>query len=309
MRAYLVSNKQEADKIISMYPTKSVTIECEWGEEEAKGILSLHHHGDNQNNYAPCVFFKSPEYRVIEDPVFIFSHLDIDAIFGAMWVAGELDPNNPVHTKVAEMVEIADVKGPHFIKEDFNDELFKKWITVGLIVNRNNAYAKDEFSGLLKELFVLIKDVLNTPNIDKHPYYLEAREWYLKLRKNALEYLQRRYPFVLSFVSTKFMLSNYNLLDEPRPVIVQYNPFLKKVSISVVSDEIAKKLFGERGVVAYLQEKFGKNAGGKVSIGGSPKGVASFKDYNRIVKELRDLTNQKLTKEEVWKTFSLVSNA
>lgn len=309
MRAYLAMFKEEAEKILQENKDKKVvTIECEWGDEEVKGDLALHHHGKNQDNEPPSVFYRWENYQVIKDPVIIFSHLDADAFFGAMWVTGELDPNNSIHTGVSELVALADKKGPHFINPDFKSDVFKKWITIGLIINRNNAYAKGDFTNLLKELFVLVRDVLDTKNINRHPYYLEAKEWYLKIRKNAEKYLQKHYPFVLSFVSTKFMLSNYTLLDEPRPVIVQYNPFLKKLSISVASDEIAKKLFGEDGVVGYLQSKFGKEAGGRVSIGGSPIGVASFKDYNKIKKELRDLTNQKLTKEEVWKLFSLANN-
>jgi len=301
MEAYLIKEYKKAKEELKKLKgrnKKIVTIECEWGDYEIDGDITLKHHG-NKSSLPPSLFFKSNDFKQLKSPILIFSHLDADSIFGAMWACGELDVKNEVHTKISEMIAIADTKGPHAIKEDFNDELFRKWITIGLVINRNNE-AEGNITDKINELFNVVKSILDTDNVIYHPFYLEAYEWYTKLRKNALQYLDVKYKHVLGFISSKFMLSNYDIAGRTRPFIIQYHTKTKRITVSSINDEIAKHVFGENGLISFMQEHFGSKAGGRPSIAGSPKDLQlSIKDYNILKKKLRDITNKKLTKEIV----------
>ena len=296
MKAYLFKNYDNALNCFNQLKGKVVTIECEWGDRELNGVLSLKHHGRNQANIAPSAFYRDVNYTNINNPTFLLSHLDADAIFGAMWVMGIIDRYDKTHIEISRMVEKADILGPHFIMENWNSELFKKWIVIGWIINRNNVTNEGDITELLKEIIIGIKTILNIDNIEKHPLYSESYEWFTKIKKNAEQYIDVKYKFVTGFVSSKFMLSNYYLTGKLKPFLIQYHPKAKRITISAINDEVAKYVFGENGLVSFMQEIFGSGAGGKVSIAGTPKSKEiKIKDYNSVKKILRDRVAEKLT--------------
>lgn len=294
-KAYLYKNCENAkEKINTIKDQEIVTIECEWGDKELKGHLSLSHHGTRQNNLAPSVFFKSGNYKQVNNPAFILSHIDADSVFGAMWVLGILDKNNPLHIQISEMVAQADVYGPHTVKEDLSNDVFRKWITIGWIVNRNNTFECGDITEKFKEILFMIGDVLES-DIKKHPFYIEAYEWFTKIRKNAAQYIDYKTKYLTGFISPKFMLSNYNLTGIVKPFLIQFHTQTKRITVSAINEKVAKHVFGEGGLVTFMQEIFGEDAGGKVSIAGSPKDrKLTIKDYNRVKKIFRDKINEKL---------------
>ena len=300
MEAYLCKTYESAKAKMEQLQGDIVTIECEWGDKEINGVVSLKHHGGNQSNLAPSAFYRSRQDIIVKEPVFIFSHLDADAIFGAMWVTGMLNKNKKTHIKISNMVEKADIYGPHVIKDSWKTKAFKKWITIGWLINRNNFVVEGEITGKVRELMIITKNIIDCKDIDHHPLFNEAYEWHMKLRKNALQYLDVKYKYVNGFISSKFMLSNYNITGKLKPFIIQYHNVAKRISISAINDRIAEYVFGERGMVEFIQEMFGEKAGGKMSIAGTPKGLeVQMSDYNRIKKIFRDRIHEKVNEENI----------
>ena len=306
MKAYMFKNYEEAKKGIETLKGHTVAIEAEWGDMEIKGNLTLNHHGANQNNYAPSVIFKSKEYKKVSNPIFIFSHLDLDSIIGAMWINGDLDINNETHKVISEMVAKADVYGPHTIVSSFKDDNFKRWITLGWLINRNNLILEEDITGLVKELSLAIKNIINSNNIDTNPLYIEAYEWFTKLRNKAKEYIDFKTKYITGFISSKFMLANYNLTGILKPFLIQYHTKNKRISVSAINEKVAKYVFGDRGLEGFMQEHFGEKAGGKISIAGTPKNEPiSLKDYNRFKKIFRNAINEKLNEEVLNELISM----
>lgn len=301
MKAFLVKSLEEANRIIKRQKGDIISIECEWGDKKPENVkLALHHHGKDEGNLAPSALYRAKMDLDIKDPVLLFSHLDLDALFGAMWVCQKLDPQNELHIKIAKLVEIADVYGPHYIKENWDDEVYKKWVTCGFIMNRNNRILDLNVTKIVKELMNVMVAIINDDDIDNNPVFEEAYEWKTKISKNAISFIRYNTKYVLGFVSNKFMLSNYNLLSRPRPIMIQFNPKSGKISMSVVNNELAIKLFGEGGVDSIMKKYFGPEAGGKTSIGGSPRfKPQSFYEFKQFAKDIHQIAKEKLTDEDI----------
>lgn len=299
-KAYLIKSADEARDVIKREKGVPVGIECEWGErtlEEA--FLEINHHGDRQGNIPPSAIFMQNNIK-IEEPIFFFSHLDLDSIMGAMWLMGLLDKTNEIHVGVALLAAYVDTLGPHYVKENWDSEVYKKWVTIGLVTNRRCKGLLGDITKELQQIIETILDILECKDIDNHPLFLEAYEWKTKIAKTAAEKIRYNSAYMLGFVSDRFMLANYFLLSRVRPIIVQYNPYSKKVSISVINKEIAQKVFGEKGVEGILKEFFGDKAGGRITIGGSPRfEQIEFDKFKKFVKKVDSLSKKKLTYDDV----------
>ena len=306
MKAYIFKEYEDAKKRLESLSGNIVAIEAEWGSKEIKGCITLNHHGVNQDNYAPSIIYKSQDYKIVENPIFIFSHLDLDSIIGAMWIKGDLDINNETHKIISKMVAKADVYGPHTITPSFEDDNFKKWITLGWLINRNNLVLKEDITGLLKELITVIKNIIDCNNIDTNPLYIESFEWFTKLRNKAKDYIDFKTKYLTGFISSKFMLSNYNLTGMLKPFLIQYHTKNKRISVSAINEEVAKYVFGDRGLEGFMQQHFGEKAGGKISIAGTPKNEpVSLKKYNKFKKIFRNTINKKLNEEVLNELISM----
>jgi len=101
-------------------------------------------------------------------------------------------------------------------------------------------------------------------------------EWLEKKEKEALKLVKNyRKDLFNYFVKNGSInpLAAYKLPihDTFAKVNIVYNSETGIVTIGAYNEEWAKKLFGEEGVVEPLKKFFGESAGGRCSVGGSPR--------------------------------------
>jgi hypothetical protein len=141
------------------------------------------------------------------------------------------------------------------------------------VVNDNGEDCKD-VSREVHKLLLRIKDIiLDGPTQDQLravDNWLEAQEKTASEHLKSINVICEGYRMIS--VSAPFSLSTaYNIKKISGQIILQYNEQSKSITLSCIDEPTAKKFFGKNGVVTPLQKFFGKKAGGKIAIGGSPR--------------------------------------
>ena len=289
--AFDLNNAYEIAKNMHNKGYKIVGIEAEWGDKDLKDVFkdtdeSLSHHGKFSSNSPPCMRWDLyGKYK--NNTCFIFSHFDLDSVLGCLILEGRI-PDNPDTRSLTEYIGWVDVVGQHRAHEDY--ENYKRWAS--FIINLNsflNNLKKEN-----KNSYIIINEFAKYFNeklenneiiqIENENLELEA---YNALDK-ALSIKNKLHVFI-SYTSylSKYCIEygDYISISE---VNIQYDSKRKRVSIGVRDEELAKKYFGEKGVVGILQKYFGEEAGGRLTVGGSPKNKeVSFTKFIKMVKEIK----------------------
>jgi len=272
-----------------------IGIEAEWGDTDLKDLFpsvdeSLSHHGKFSDLPPPCTRWDLyGKYK--NNTTFIFSHFDLDSIFGCWILEGRIDDCKDMRD-LTDHVAWCDVNGGHRAHEDYDN--YVKWNS--LLANMNSYLKKlkkekKESEQIINEMFSHFKNIYDTCDLTKNHknYEYINREAYNALDKtysipNKLHvfmsytnYLNRYFIEYRDFVS----ISEVNIF---------YDTKKKRVSIATYNEEIAKKYFGEKGVIKLLQKYFGKESGGRVTVGGSPKNQEiSFTNFIKFVREVKKI--------------------
>lgn len=296
MRIVVAKDLEEAKKLARQHRGKYViSIEAEWGDlalEEPNVDLSLNHHGPRSNNICPAeVGIKRP-YLIDnfkdKDKAYIISHLDADTIFGIMWLEGYLNPKDDTAKKLSEIVAYSDKNGYHKAAIEYehlkNTDIGRKWLTIGYLFSRNNKVKTGDITTIFKNIVDATKIIIESKDIASSVIYQEAYYWNSKKTKNAKDSLVFVNDDMLVFKGKHFYCDNYNLFNEPKKVIIQYNTNTNSVLLSAYDKDTAVDLFGKKGVAGMLQDFFGDEAGGHTAIGGSPRNkYISEKDFDNFV--------------------------
>jgi hypothetical protein len=286
LQVYLAKNLEGAIEITKLNENW-VAIETEYGDQVLDNsydrvAASLNHHGHLQGEDPPALaykHFKNPRYDN-----FIISHIDLDVLFGILWMAGWLKVT-PVTKKLSDMVAQADKFGFHTLKETLEQapkKIRDMYLTIGYLTNswiiKDNGATTKDVSKEIHKLLLRIKDViLNGATPDQINQYEEWLDSQAKTVKKHLvqivplcndnKLLVYRAPFKLT---TVYMIGDKDIVGE---IIVQYHEQSKSITLGCINDEITQKYFGDKGVIEPLQIFFGSEAGGKFSIGGSPRNM------------------------------------
>ena len=287
---------KHATEIATRYKSQGYTIvgiEAEWGDEDLKTAypdtdLSLSHHGKFSNNAPPCTQWQY-HGRYNNNTCFIFSHFDLDAVFGWLVLEGRI-PDNPDTRSLTDYIGWVDVVGPHRAHED--QENHSKWSPLILtltakfkIIKKMNKYNSEK---ILEEMSDAVSELLDKPVSYYNFNYIE----YEKSAYNALEKTLSIKNKLHIFMSYSNFLSKYYISHKDyysiSDINVQYNIKKKRVSIGARTEELAKQYFGEQGVVGFLQNYFGDKSGGRLTVGGSPKNQEiSYDNFLKIVNDIK----------------------
>lgn len=277
VKSYLAA--QEAAKTLSY-----CAIECEYGnhaitEEDDGIIIALNHHGKYSKNEPPCMIFNSFLFnKKNKNNNFLISHVDLDVIMGALWLSDQLKIT-PEISQICELIKETDLYGFHITEKklDSLDPVIKyKFLGMGYILNSFSFLAPETTNDIthqFKKASLEIKNVLiNDLDLElcnKVDLWLKQKlltsEKYLKK-----EFLSEKYNvgfYIAPFgLTTAYKRKNYYF-----DIIIQYNEQSRSVSLSTFNESIAINIFGETGVQKPLKEFFGEDAGGRISIGGTPR--------------------------------------
>ena len=261
-------------------------IECEYGDktinEEIEGVeLAFYHHGEYSDNKPPCL--RWDVYEQLEKPFdnFLISHIDIDTIFGIMWASKILKPTD-VAKKIAELVAIQDLHGFHYVESEIlptlNDPIKYRFLGVGYILSRfkfedDNMLCAD-YSRSVHKAILKIKDIIIDGVNDELKKTIDT--WLIEKEKEALKLVKNyRKNLFTYFIKNGSInpLSAYKLPihDDYSKVNIVYNSETGVLTIACFNEKWAKKFFGLEGVITPLQKYFGSTAGGRITVGGSPR--------------------------------------
>jgi len=275
-----------------------VAIETEYGDKVIDKTcpnidLALNHHGDLQDEDAPALIYKKKIKRYDN---FIISHIDLDVLFGILWSAGWLKKTN-ITKKLSKYVALADIYGFHqakeYIEQNEDRDLVDRYLAIGYLVNswviNDNGKSLVDISREIHKLLLRIKDIILGGTTEEQ---IQAyTKWFNEQEKAAKAHLQEIKPIcdnnnMFVYLAPFSLTTAYVLGDIEAKVIIQYNEQSKSISLSCFDEDIAETYFGENGVIEPLQKFFGEGAGGKKTIGGTPRDqniqpemLSAFKEF------------------------------
>jgi len=292
--AFNLDNAREIAESMSDKGYKIVGIEAEWGNKDLKDVFedaveSLSHHGRFLQQSPPCTRWDLyGKYK--NNTCFIFSHFDLDSVLGCLVLEGRI-PDNFDTRAITEHVGWVDVVGQHRAHEDY--ENYKKWAP--FIINLNSFLKSlkrqnKKSHEMINEFAEYFNEQLN--NADKLELIVKNSKRIELEAYNALDKTFSIKNKLHVFISYSNYLSKYCIEHDDyisvSEINIQYDSKRKKVSVGVRDEELAKKYFGENGVISILQKYFGEEAGGRITVSGSPKNKEiSFTDFIKLVKEIK----------------------
>ena len=272
-----------------------VGVEAEWGNTTLKDVFEnvsacLSHHGENADALPPSQRWDLYN-NFCENTCFIFSHFDLDSIFGCWILEGRI-PDNCETREITEHIAWCDIRGSHRAHEDYEN-----YITWGALISELNSMLnllkrkKKRDHEIINELYKYFDSLLKRKNhTDKTKDYLKFNELAYNAMDKTLSVPNKLHVFMsyANFLDRYFI--EYNDFISISEINIQYDTKKKRVSIGTRTDEIAKKYFGEKGVIEILQKYFGSEAGGRPSVGGSPKNQEiSFTSFIKFVREIKKI--------------------
>jgi len=280
MLVYLAKNIEDATRVSQRAKKRGfsvISIEAEWGNDRLKDVdVELSHHGVLSDNECPSIM----AYRFIDkikdkNRFYICSHIDLDVLIAILQLERSYLLERDDFRKIMEMTCYADRYGyvSAKCKFDNNSNEWKKFITMGFICNRNNRISAGKFiSKKVKLLIRGLERISIEPNISNSVLYKnEAKWWEENKTKNAEKYLVEASKYCHYFSGPGFKNNNYYIKGILAPFVINYNKKHNKITVSCISEEIAKKIFGEEGLIKVVKHFFGEEAGGRPAIAGSPR--------------------------------------
>lgn len=258
-----------------------VAVETEYGDNffgvKDGAVVELLHHGKLSNNWPAATSFYKQELTGRYDN-FIVSHIDADTILGIMWAAGFLKPTKLV-LKLCELIGEVDVRGFHWFMEHKYNKIPRiiqeKFLAIGSVISSWKFQDKNDFENISRDvhkLILKIKDLILFPVpeeiIQRNKNFIEKKEI---IKSNSVVVELSIPGIMVVYKGDTFLLDGYSVNDIDNDIVVHYNTGSNTINISCKDEAIAKKYFGEDGVINPLQTFFNEEAGGRTTVGGSPR--------------------------------------
>lgn len=258
-----------------------VAVETEYGDnyfgvKDGAAVELLHHGKFNDEFPAATSFYKQGLHKRFDN--FIVSHIDADTILGIMWAAGFLKPTKLV-LNLSELIGEVDVKGFHWFMEfKYNNipkVLQEKFLAIGSVISSWKFPEKNDYEDISRDvhkLILKIKDLILFPVpieiIHRNKNFMEKKEI---IKSNSMIKELSIPGVMVIYKGDTFLLDGYSVNSVNNDIVIHYNTGSNTINISCKDETIAKQYFGETGVIKPLQIFFGEEAGGRVTVGGSPR--------------------------------------
>ena len=281
----LCKSYEDAALVANTLP-RVVAIETEYGDDSLntshKNVeVALNHHGKFQVEDAPALSYKKFNNQQQPYDNFIVSHIDLDVLFGLLWAGGWLK-ETPTTIQLSKLVADADVNGFHKVFAELGkvpEHIRDKYLVIGYLINSwiitDDGLSRKDISREVHKLLLKIKDIIiGKPTTEQLE---QVRSWLAQQEASARKHLQKIKhigdDILLEYRAPFSLTTAYNLNDLRGDIIVQYHEEARSISMSCFNEDVAIKHFGKKGVIEPLQKFFNKSAGGKVTIGGSPRDI------------------------------------
>lgn len=265
------------------------TVEAEYGNDVIRGCgggVTLAHHGPRENNPAPCITEVEPN-----DLPILISHIDLDTIGGIMGIWGLRDMEDDTEAAFWQLAGFLDCHGPHKIQESGAAEkiirrfhAWEAWNHKNYLPRMNEATEVTEH--VERAISAIQKIIQGDPNM-----ITEGEEWKLKSTEEIESFLVDEDENVRVFI-TDGAFCNSAYYSPKLQTVVKATVALDRKSgaISIAFEDGGKRYHASKVVQAIWD----KNAGGKLGIAGSPRGVQMTReDLDKAVAYVRSLYDGK----------------
>jgi hypothetical protein len=259
------------------------TVEAEYGDNCVSGQkYTLAHHGSRSSNPAPCNW----DVEQMDCGTILVSHLDLDSIGGILALEGQ-KIDDPEFWKAAEMI---DVNGPHHIhdlpqKEQDKLNAFYAWNET----QPRTRYAEvTDVTDIVKSNKLVLDKILDERNPEHDQMIENGRKW----ERNVIEQVESKLIYEDNTVRVfdtdgVFCAGSYYSpsMDSIAKATVTYNEKFKAITVAFADGG------KEIDATKIVQDLWGKDAGGRVGIAGSPRGQEMTKE------QLNDAVQKVITAE------------
>lgn len=240
------------------------TVEAEYGDYCIEGsIYTLAHHGERANNPAPC---NNTDVKPLESGTILISHIDLDSLGGIMRLMDCYMSDRDFW----ESAEFIDVNGSHHKKEipaahieimDAYDAWYSEYSLGKLEV-------ATDVTDFIKSNIALMGILFDEYDIERSFLIRKGKEYAENTQKEIEECLVYESDYVRIFVTTG-----------PSCCAAYYSPKKDKIipaTIQLGSKNNITLGFADGGKICsareIVQSLWGKDAGGRDGIAGSPRG-------------------------------------
>ncbi|MDR2354930.1 MAG: hypothetical protein LBE16_01915 [Clostridiales Family XIII bacterium] len=258
MRGIRVLLALSYDDAAALHPTASV--EAEYGDHTAAGsLVTLAHHGQNSENPAPCVAEVCP---LPDGASILVSHIDLDTVGGCLALMG-CKPAHDAFREAAAYIDVAGAHCVHALDAWQRDALNAVWAWKASLPRENFSELTDVTDRILEWRPVLAEIIGgDLARIET------GKRWAAEIAAKVERCVVLDTPQVRGFITDAvFCASSY--YSPAGGYIAKATATLDKGKRSVV---IAFADGGaERSALALAQKLWGRQAGGRPGIAGSPR--------------------------------------
>lgn len=259
-------------------PQQYNTVEAEYGDYcvNARGGITLAHHGPRANNPAPCIAAVTPN-----DLPIIVSHMDLDTIGGilAIW---EEKPEDQAFWQAAAFI---DVNGPHHVNELREREA--SMLRAYWAWTEKNRLPRFEEATDVTTAVLEAADVVRSIVAENEHLLAKGTAWAASVEQATEACLVRETPDIRVFVTDGVFCSASYYSPRFRTVAKATVVLNKQFDAITVAFEDGGTNHSAKEIV---QQLWGSEAGGHNGIAGSPRGqVMTEEDFRAAIRYVEDL--------------------
>ena len=278
------------------------TVEAEYGDICIEGKkATLAHHGPRSGNPAPCNAEVDPLNG--ERTTILLSHIDLDALGGIMALTGE-KPDDKEFWKAAEYIDVNGSHHMHDLPQNVQDKLNAFYAVEDGLREEEGPVDRSSISDVTEAVAKRVSavEIILDERHPEHGKYISAgKEWVEKIEaaveqqhicdtKNARVFITEG-PFT---AASYYSPENEKIM----PATVTFNKKFDAITVAFADGGNAD---GDKNARKIVQSLWGKEAGGREGIAGSPRGKAmTLRDLVKAVEAVEEAVEPVTSKDRAY---------
>ncbi len=242
------------------------SIEAEYGDVCIKAIdgITLAHHGSRSNNPAPCV----AEVESNDLPI-IVSHIDLDTIGGIMRLHGLRNLDDSIESEFWKVAAYVDVHGVHRLHEANPSEKVVHRLNAWYAYNEQHRAPRITEATDITDLVETSIEAIQAILLGDTEMIADGEKWHQEVTSAIESKLVEENKNIRVFITDGVFCSASYFSPTLQTVAKATITLNTKFNAITIAFEDGGK---EHSAAEIVQKLWGKDAGGRAGIAGSPRG-------------------------------------